>query len=685
MTVEGGSRARDLTLEEIEVIIPNLKRRYSGGTAVNRTIAPLIAKRCRAVWLGPDRPDGIAGLSLADLVRLRFRPPKGRAVRIWHARRNTEMLLGLVLKRLGWRLALIFNSASQRRKSRYTDFLIARMDEVIATSETSASFVLRDATVVHHGVDLETYRPPADRAAVFAAAGLPGKYGVGTFGRVRRQKGSDLFVAAMCRLLPKYPDFSAVVVGHVSVDNLPFVEKLKQEIAAAGLVERIRFLGELPIEEVPLWYQRISIYVFASRVEGFGLTMLEADGVGRRRGCDARRGRGDGDRRRRHRGPRADRRHRGAGRSDRTPDARPRAHGADGGKGAGAGGGRFQPRPGGRRHHRRLSPAVESFRSVTVAWRRHRENASTGRDPVERRPDIRPSEGARAGGRADEGCAAERARPSRRHFRARIETFQAACGAVSGRSAGGARATLAPAHSRRARQASAAERPRSSVARDFRRPAAISAPAFRGRTRRLRRIVAASSAARRARTLAPAFRGRTRRLSPGRAPEPSAPFPGADSEPFQPLAAPFPAEQPRIEREAVLLFETGRVGEDSPPAGGKSMIAVELAHDFHHTVDGAKIGPRHGAVGDQKRLVEAAHLQRDELGRRLGHAAGKNLGNERAHALFRHVLPRRDLGDRNAAVQKVDDPTFPPGLGEARRTAGLDRPVAKRSGRNGFC
>ena len=276
MTVEGGSRARDLTLEEIEVIIPNLKRRYSGGTAVNRTIAPLIAKRCRAAWLGPDRPDGIAGLSLADLVRLRFRPPRGRAVRIWHARRNTEMLLGLVLKRLGWRLALIFNSASQRRKSRYTDFLIARMDEVIATSETSASFVLRDATVIHHGVDLETYRPPADRAAVFAAAGLPGKYGVGTFGRVRRQKGSDLFVAAMCRLLPKYPDFTAVVVGHVSVDNLPFVEKLKQQIAAAGLVERIRFLGELPIEEVPLWYQRISIYVFASRVEGFGLTMLEA-------------------------------------------------------------------------------------------------------------------------------------------------------------------------------------------------------------------------------------------------------------------------------------------------------------------------------------------------------------------------------------------------------------------------
>jgi mannosyltransferase len=97
---------------------------------------------------------------------------------------------------------------------------------------------------------------------------------------VRWQKGSDLFVEAMCRLLPQYPDFSAVVIGLTTVDNVPFVEGLKQQIAAAGLTERIRFLGELPIEEVPLWYQRISIYVFASRVEGFGLTMLEAMAAG---------------------------------------------------------------------------------------------------------------------------------------------------------------------------------------------------------------------------------------------------------------------------------------------------------------------------------------------------------------------------------------------------------------------
>jgi mannosyltransferase len=265
---------------EIEVIIPNLKRRYSGGTAANRTIAPLIARSCRAVWFGPDRPAGIQGLSFRSLLALRVVAPTLRPVRIWHARRNTEMLLGLILKTLGWRLKLVFNSASQRRKSRYTDFLMTRMDAITSTSEASASFVRRPATVIHHGVDLDLYRPPEDRLAAFAATGLPGKYGIGIFGRVRRQKGSDLFVDAMCRLLPKYPDFTAVIVGHVSVDNLSLVEKLRQRIASAGLSERIRFLGELSIEEVPLWFQRISIYVFASRVEGFGLTLLEAMAAG---------------------------------------------------------------------------------------------------------------------------------------------------------------------------------------------------------------------------------------------------------------------------------------------------------------------------------------------------------------------------------------------------------------------
>lgn len=93
---------------------------------------------------------------------------------------------------------------------------------------------------------------------------------------MRHQKGTDVFVDAMCRLLPEHPDFCAVIIGNVTADQRAFNEGLKKRVEAAGLSDRIRFLGELPIADVPPWYQRILIYAFTSRNEGFGLTLLEA-------------------------------------------------------------------------------------------------------------------------------------------------------------------------------------------------------------------------------------------------------------------------------------------------------------------------------------------------------------------------------------------------------------------------
>jgi mannosyltransferase len=154
------------------------------------------------------------------------------------------------------------------------------MDAIIATSDTSASFLKVKATVIPHGVDTEIYAPPIDRAAAFAEAGLPGNYAIGCFGRVRAQKGTDVFVDAMCRLLPRYPDFTAIIVGQVTAEQTPFANDLKKRIEAAGLQSRIVITGELPIEAVQRWYQRLTIYAFTSRNEGFGLTLIEAMAAG---------------------------------------------------------------------------------------------------------------------------------------------------------------------------------------------------------------------------------------------------------------------------------------------------------------------------------------------------------------------------------------------------------------------
>ena len=266
----------DISADQPQLIVPNLHRRYSGVTATNRMVAPKLAKMFAAVWLGPDAPDGMARMGIADLLKLWRR----RTPLIWHARRNNEMIVGVVLRSFGWPLRLVFTSAAQRHHSWITRWLIRRMDAIIATSDISASFLKRKATVIPHGVDTDTYAPPADRAAAFAEAGLPGRYAIGCFGRVRAQKGSDVFVDAMCRLLPRYPDFTAVLVGAITPEQSVFANDLKKRIAAAGLQARIVITGELEIEAVQRWYQRLTIYAFTSRNEGFGLTLIEAMAAG---------------------------------------------------------------------------------------------------------------------------------------------------------------------------------------------------------------------------------------------------------------------------------------------------------------------------------------------------------------------------------------------------------------------
>jgi mannosyltransferase len=262
--------------DDLQLIVPNLHRRYSGVTATNRMVAPKLAKMFRAAWLGSHAPDGIARIGFADLLKLwRRREPL-----IWHARRNDEMIAGVLLRALGWRLKLVFTSAAQRHHTWLTRWLIRQMDAVIATSQLSASFLKREATVVMHGVDTDSYAPPQDRAAAFAESGLPGRYAVGCFGRVRAQKGTDVFVEAMCRLLPRYPDFTAVIVGAVVPEQQGFADELRRRIAASGLQSRIVITGELEIEEVRRWYRRLTVYAFTSRNEGFGLTLIEAMSVG---------------------------------------------------------------------------------------------------------------------------------------------------------------------------------------------------------------------------------------------------------------------------------------------------------------------------------------------------------------------------------------------------------------------
>ncbi len=262
-----------------KVILPNLGRRFSGVTSTllqvlphQRMLIPVVVWGDR--FVGKDVPT----VGFMELLALSKASMPGGETRVYHARRNLEMLWGLILKNLfRRRLKLVFTSTAQRKHSRYTRFLYHRMDALITTSDRAGRFLDKPADfVIPHGIAIDSYPFEANKEAAWNRLGLPGEKGVGIFGRIRPQKGIDLFVDAMIDRLPHHPGYTAVIVGKTTPKFESFVLSLKSKIKKAGLEERFAWMGEVAFEQLPSLYGAMSIVAAVSRVEGFGLTCLEA-------------------------------------------------------------------------------------------------------------------------------------------------------------------------------------------------------------------------------------------------------------------------------------------------------------------------------------------------------------------------------------------------------------------------
>lgn len=265
---------------DVEAIATNFKRRLSGVTSTLERVVPVQARNVRIAALGPGLTDALPKIGFLDLLG-GWRRPATKPFRIWHARRNIEMLPAWLLRDLfRMRFKVVFTSASQRHHTAWSRFLIARMDAVIATSSKTAAYLRRESTVVRHGIDVEVFQPAEEKARAKRELGLPAplldRRLMGCFGRVRRQKGTDVFVDAMLALLPTRPDVAAVVLGRATEAHRGFQQDLKRRVAAAGLSDRVFFAGEVAPKETPAWYRVLDLFIAPQRWEGFGVTPLEA-------------------------------------------------------------------------------------------------------------------------------------------------------------------------------------------------------------------------------------------------------------------------------------------------------------------------------------------------------------------------------------------------------------------------
>jgi mannosyltransferase len=260
-----------------ELVVTNFHRRYTGVSATADAVVSKQKADYRLCLVGDALPSGPEPISFRQAVSLCRTPPQDRPFSIWHVRRNLEMAAAIFARDvLKLPIRIVFTSAAQRLHSAVPRRLIARMDAVVATTDKAAAFVPQLAAVVPHGVDTDRFTPAADREAAWANLGYGGKYGIGIVGRVRPEKGTDLFVDAMLRVLPQRPEYTAIIIGRAMPADAAFEQALREKITAAGLEGRIRFIGEQPPSRIPEIVRALSLLVAPARYEGYGMTPLEA-------------------------------------------------------------------------------------------------------------------------------------------------------------------------------------------------------------------------------------------------------------------------------------------------------------------------------------------------------------------------------------------------------------------------
>jgi glycosyltransferase involved in cell wall biosynthesis len=159
-----------------------------------------------------------------------------------------------------------------------------RANRVIALSQAFAA-TLKNTYAVDPGrivvvpgsVDIERFAPRMSREAARAALGWPAQARIIlAVRRLVRRMGLDRLIEAMPSICAAVPDAMLMIAGRGAE-----AARLKALAHECGVADRIRFLGFLPEDDLPLAYRAAEINVVPSRaLEGFGLTAAESLAAG---------------------------------------------------------------------------------------------------------------------------------------------------------------------------------------------------------------------------------------------------------------------------------------------------------------------------------------------------------------------------------------------------------------------
>lgn len=133
-------------------------------------------------------------------------------------------------------------------------------DEILANKLTTS-----EPEIIYNGVDLSKYRPAKKSKTPIVLY----------LGRLRFQKSIDVFIKTAKKVILSNPDVKFLIAG--DGQQRSYLEKLTKEL---GLVTKVLFLGNVSEEEKVKLYQKAWVFMNPSMMEGFGVTVIEANACG---------------------------------------------------------------------------------------------------------------------------------------------------------------------------------------------------------------------------------------------------------------------------------------------------------------------------------------------------------------------------------------------------------------------
>jgi glycosyltransferase involved in cell wall biosynthesis len=282
----------------------NSARSFGGGERHTADLANALSRRGHEVFAATParsplveelkrvRPENVFELPLRNALDVQSaielaRRVREREIEIIHAHVARDYLLAALASRRSDAPLVLTRHLERPLKSlhRWTLSGVAR---VIAVSEAVERALLAQKIFppekirrIPNGIDVERFERRArsfDTQRFRRLSGINGRLVVGIAGELREHKGQEDFIRAAQLIARDFTDVDFVIAGEDQSTRKEYRVHLERLTRELELQTRVHFTGW--VEDVTALLPALDIFVSSSRVEPFGLVMVEAMAAG---------------------------------------------------------------------------------------------------------------------------------------------------------------------------------------------------------------------------------------------------------------------------------------------------------------------------------------------------------------------------------------------------------------------